>query len=533
MPNREVLPPLSYSIPSFSRDGYANVDGWLNQLAQWGFSWVTFTPTFQVEEFDPILSDPYLLLNMGFTPSFRTISRAVRTAIELGLNVKIEPHLDFDTVFEEDGEADWRLRMYFDPSDHVSIGDNTLATNGYVTDILDELIEIFAENKDVRPIAEPERPPCFALTLGSEVDVSLFQFSAEWTAVLNNLKGLRSINGLDDRLAFGHKLNHDTLSNALGHVRQYLNSEREDRDLNAINRQGIWQLQSNVESYLNQLDYVSFSFYSRLLTRDNAGRLRGLTLDWGRETTEEDIDAVAESFNLIAQARSSEFGDGPALDIGEFGLGSTDPMEPYADEPGTLLDGQTGQMSESARNMRRKYYKGLLRFLTVYSSSLARESAEGDHCRFTPVTFWTVGQYDIMGLFDVEMEINDESVDSEEFVDPEIVEAIQSYNRESYSDEPVEEENSVERRYDTLEEIATEIVAIYRRLFEAGQLSEEDCERLREVRQELNDMNASEALLREFDALLESVCGQEKGEGQKKSEEKKDKEKKKKRRKGK
>ena len=56
------------------------------------------------------------------------------------------------------------------------------------------------------------------LTLGSELDVSVYEFRDQWTEVSRRLGG-------------GHKLNHDALGSARGGIKDEINTERAKRGL--------------------------------------------------------------------------------------------------------------------------------------------------------------------------------------------------------------------------------------------------------------------------------------------------------------
>jgi hypothetical protein len=87
------------------------------------------------------------------------------------------------------------------------------------------------------------------LTLGSELDVSAYEFADEWTEVAERLSGLG--------IALGHKLNHDWRS-ARRQIREELNIERTGRGLRPKLPAGFgWKLRQ----YLSHVDYVAVSFY--------------------------------------------------------------------------------------------------------------------------------------------------------------------------------------------------------------------------------------------------------------------------------
>jgi hypothetical protein len=148
-----VKPPLSYSLPAYQPDGYREAHRWLDNLKELGFRWVTLTPTWLVYDEVPLRIDP------ARGPSPASIAEVVRYAASLGFRVKLEPHLDFETTLTG-GPYEWRRRMYFPPD------------GNYADEILAPLMEMPAE----------------ALTLGSELDVSLVEFSNSWRATLQRTR---------------------------------------------------------------------------------------------------------------------------------------------------------------------------------------------------------------------------------------------------------------------------------------------------------------------------------------------------------
>ena len=115
------------------------------------------------------------------------------------------------------------------------------------------------------------------LTLGSELDVSAYEFADRWGECATRLRPLG--------IALGHKLNHDWRS-AREAVRAEGNVERVRRGLLP---RGRWGYGRALERYLPLLDYVAVSYYP-----------------------------------------SSDVWDlDPGFTIGEFGLGSTDVRRPW------------------------------------------------------------------------------------------------------------------------------------------------------------------------------------------------------------
>src|SRR6185369_15709353 len=83
-----VNPPLSYSLPAWTSDGYDMHKTWLDDLKSLGFSWVTFTPTYLVYDRAPMRID----VSRG--PAFPQLAEAMRYAVDSGFHVRLEPHLD-------------------------------------------------------------------------------------------------------------------------------------------------------------------------------------------------------------------------------------------------------------------------------------------------------------------------------------------------------------------------------------------------------------------------------------------------------
>jgi hypothetical protein len=163
-----------------------------------GFRSVTLVPTFAVRE-------PFEI-KLDYTPPLATIRAVLMHALALGLHVKLEPHIDWQSTL--DGRGEWRGLMHFNP-----VGD-------YSDRVIAPMRTLALEAKAVYP----ERR--VSLTLGSEVDRSVREFPDAWMEV----RGSAAAQGVE----IGHKLNHDAAS-AIFATR-----------------------------YLASLDYVSFSFYPRI-----------------------------------------------------------------------------------------------------------------------------------------------------------------------------------------------------------------------------------------------------------------------------
>jgi hypothetical protein len=153
-------PPLAYSLPGFHPSAWAQAPYWLELLRQYGFTWVTLHPTYIV----------YDGLRIGEGPD---PAELVAIARSLGMRVRLEPHLDYESTLTG-GPYRWRRDMLLDPCG-----------------------EYFAKVLAPSAALEPDE-----LTLGSELDDSAAAFPEQWSVAAERLAGLRR----------GHKLNHDWLA---------------------------------------------------------------------------------------------------------------------------------------------------------------------------------------------------------------------------------------------------------------------------------------------------------------------------------
>ncbi|HUS07469.1 MAG TPA: hypothetical protein VMZ52_14270 [Bryobacteraceae bacterium] len=356
-----MKPPLSYSLPAYQPDGYGNVHRHLDNLKELGFTWVTFTPTWLVYDEIPMRIDP------ARGPAFASIRDAVGYASSLGMRVKMEPHLDWETTLTG-GPYEWRRRMYFPPDGR------------YADEILAPLLEI----------------PLQALTLGSELDVSLVEFSNSWRTALSRVPGA---------LSAGHKINHDSLGTA-GVIRDVLNAERRKYRVPEASPSYYAGKVAGMGGYLQSLAYVSFSFYPDMRS--------GKDDKWWRQPTgATHVELLASAFRNKAMQLASDLrrraGADAKFAIGEFGLGCADPSRPYDFTAQTFLN-PDGSMNEGAREMRRKYYLSFLECL--------RRSPELFETH--PVSFWTVTHFDFLGAL--------EQPGSEIFRDEALRAAVAEYN---------------------------------------------------------------------------------------------------------
>ena len=208
-------------------------------------------------------------------------------------------------------------------------------------------------------------------TLGSELDVSLVEFSADWAKLI--VKGA---------ISMGHKINHDSLEPS-SPVRDALSAVRLRRGLPPAGRSEYRAMVRALMLYLAQLDYVAFSFYPAV---------RGPS-----------ADQFATEFGGRAVELAGKLPTGPAFAIGEFGLGSADVMRPYHSDPATLLN---------AFDLRQQYYLGFLEFLRAAKGVVGRR----------PAAFWTVTHFDFLGAL--------AWPGNEEFRDDRLRQAVYDYNTE-------------------------------------------------------------------------------------------------------
>jgi hypothetical protein len=341
-------PPLSYSLPAWTPDGYSNYRAWLDDLKALGFAWVTFTPTYLVYDRVPMRID----VSRG--PAFGQLAEAVQAAVAAGFHIRMEPHLDFETTLTG-GTYEWRRRMYFSP------------LGPYSDEIVQPLLKL------LRAAAKPSTKMEF--TLGSELDVSLVEFSAEWAKLI-----------AAGPVSLGHKINHDSLE-PNSPIRDALSAVRVRRGLPPAGRSDYRAKVRDLSAYLSQLDYVAFSFYPNV---------RG-----------PGADQFAAAFRDRAVELRGRLPAGPAFAIGEFGLGSADTARPYEFDPSTLLN------TPGALELRRAYYLGFLDFLRQ-SRDLVRGRAS---------SFWTVTHFDFLGALNWP--------GNEPFRDDILRQAIYEYNTET------------------------------------------------------------------------------------------------------
>ena len=348
-----MLPELSYSLPAYRPGDYSRAAEWITDLKTLGFHCVTFTPTYLVHDEVPLRIDP----ERG--PTFDELARAVGFALEAGCAVQIDPHLDWESTLTG-GPYEWRRRMYFDPAE------------AYFDQLLGPIVGLLKAAGEER---------C-TLTLGSELDVSLVEFSLGWLSVAE------AIRKLAPGIALAHKLNGDSLDRGES-IRTDLNRERSRRGFADIGRAEYVSLVRSMSDYLSALDVVSFSFYPSI------------------EKTANMPVAFTDAAKSLAKKLRSAVGSHVQFAVGEFGLGSADTTRPWYFDEKTFLR-PDGKMDDGARQTRRMFYNG---FLNALSSGL--ENVER-------VSFWTVAQYDFLGV-----------CGNDVFRDEELRSAVRDYNTEA------------------------------------------------------------------------------------------------------
>jgi len=343
------LPPLAYALIASRRGEYARRIKAIAGLRSLGFRWVTFMPTYSVADEVPP--------RIGEGPGLEELASAVSTAVQAGMNVKVEPHLDWETTLTG-GAYEWRRRMYVDPGGE------------YAERVLAPLFGLLAE-------VAASGVQC-AFTLGSELDVSLAAFGYEWESTLEVFRSGHPA------IPIGHNLNHDTLTSPPD-LRRAWNAERVRRGMPVLDWRTQRRAAANMNRYLGRLDYVGFSFYPNV----RSGRSEA----WWRGSTQAlQSRVVGRTLQNAAQKLTSRLrracGNHPEFAIGEYGLGCADPAKPWHFDAATLLSGD--RMDPGAVEIRRKFYLGLLACLRTAPHLF------GSH----PVTFWTATHYDFLGMLD-------------------------------------------------------------------------------------------------------------------------------------
>lgn len=383
-----TAPQLAYSWASFSANDYDNYRSRLRQLSQLGFRVLTLVPTYRVVT-QPIAVTyqsgvqtknyrEIIAIEDTHTPVAR-IRAVVEFGIELGMHIRIVPHLDADIVFSSQaGEVYWRAQFLFDPTTAL------INSGSYFDVVLQPLMNLIVQVKDHQVVNFPNCRPCFSLTLGSELEMSVLGYPASWLQSLQNLQQQRATAQLGTRLDFGHKLNHDHASRLPTWIIEMNKINAAQNPPAPVFNQ---QVQIAAESaYLQQLDYLAFSFYPDLTN--------ALTppAQWAQEPASRITDGIASEFSrAFANGIRNPFaGLGVPIEIGEASIGTTKVGMPWQDQVDPNVNTPAG------KNVRLNYILGLLQFIRQNASAFQRRP---QRCfKFNPLSFWTAGRFDIFGL---------------------------------------------------------------------------------------------------------------------------------------
>jgi hypothetical protein len=332
-----VKPPLSYSIASFKKTDFDDPREKIETLARSGFKVLTLIPTYHAETGNLRSARNVVRIHDGRTPSIDSIRAIAVAGMEAGMDIRFEPHIDT--------ESSWRAYLVFDP----------LFAGGYYDIVLKPIFDLIVQIKDLAA------RPCFSLTLGSELETSIIEYSAQWEELLERFKQLRAGHvDLAQRLIFGHKINWDHFSPE-------------------------WPQTPSRFSYLRKLDFISVSFYVPL-----AGNVP--KEKWQQPPTDESIKEMADLMEHQWQNWLGPLeGLGPSIAIGEAGIGTTDASRPYdTSDPESMT-------TPEGRNVTRHYVRAIARFAEKHAARFQNRS--NNPCMpFMPITFWTVNQCDWLGL---------------------------------------------------------------------------------------------------------------------------------------
>lgn len=387
-----ISPPLSYSLASFNTTDFDNPSSHIRELTRAGFKVLTLIPTFEAQT--RVLTATYTIgevhkrlravvaFNANRTPSINAIRAIAEAGIQAGMHIRFEPHVDADVTFQQAGESYWRARLAFDP---------VAAPPRYYNIVLKPLYDLIASIKNITIPGLPQCHPCFSLTLGSELEMSLIGFPAGWEATVDRLKALRDQDPvLKDRLVFGHKLNWDHFS--IGRQNEWPDLvNKHNREVGSGPTNLTAQSQSSsVLRYLQKLDYLGVSFYVPL-----AGNLGGINIPkakWQQTPTAQSVKEMADLMESQWQKwlRGMEW-LGPSIEVSEAGIGDLDASQPYESGNPDSMDSAAG------RNVIR-HYVGALAHWVRENRQRFRNRSNNPCMAYMPVTFWTVAQYDWLGV---------------------------------------------------------------------------------------------------------------------------------------
>jgi hypothetical protein len=387
------LPPLSYSVASFQTGDYDNPKQIINPLVGAGFKVLTLIPTFEARTHQVSVTYPIGgeerhfrvvdKFHSGRTPSIDSIRALAVAGIEAGMHVRFEPHVDADVSLQGKGETYWRAHLLFDP---------LASPPGYYDVVLKPIFDLIVAIKDTPIPNLPGCKPCFSLTLGSELEMSLFCYTPRWEEILVQLKTLRLAQGdLDTRLIFGHKINWDHFSRSrLKDWIELINKYNRELQTGGPTDLTLQSLSPRMYSYLSKLDYIGVSFYPPL-----AGKIGGKDYPkekWQQPPTDQSVEEMAGLMDAEWQAllKPAE-GMGPSVEIGEAGVGNPDAAKPWDTGDPESMNTPEG------KNVTRHVVRAVALFTRKHAERFRNKSK--DPCMsFMPITYWTVNQCDWLGL---------------------------------------------------------------------------------------------------------------------------------------
>ncbi len=384
-------PPLSYGIASFKPEDYNDPAALIAPLAKAGFKVLTLVPTFEAETQE--LNVTYELghgrkrarkvvkITNKKTPSLDAIKALAIAGIKADMHVRFEPHIDPDVTLQGHGETYWRAQLVFEPD---------VVPPSYYNVVLDPLFEIIAEIRDTPIPNLPNCKPCFSLTLGSELDAALLAFPGKWLDILNRLKQKRAkYTDLEPRLIFGHKINWDFLTvkrqNEWCSLANAVDKELGSGPTNLDPNRNM----PNVMAYLAKLDYIGVSFYPPL-AGPNAGGID--PNKWKQKPTDASIGEMADLLEKQWQQFLGQIDNwGPSVEIGEAGIGTPDAADPWT------VTNPARMKTPEGRNVAEHVVRGIALWAKRQADRFKNKS-QSPCMAFMPITYWTVQQFDWLGL---------------------------------------------------------------------------------------------------------------------------------------
>ncbi len=417
-----LLPPLAYSLPTFAARDYDDIDAKLDKLKEAGFCVLSLTPTYRVTTrlmnfvYDNKRLRGVVQIDDQVTPSKQVLTNVVRKAIRRGFHVRLEPHVDADIVLAGNQEYYWRAQLMIDPQ----------PAGPYFSLVVQRSLEIFEAVKDELLGGVPDCHPCFWLTIGSELEMSTVALPDSWLAALTQARRERTRMGLDGRLALIHKVNHDfnaaqTLPGGQTRTRMdywidFANGHNREINATAPLLTSAAQL-PKIGRYLGQLDHIGISFYPELTGPERPPPERIPGEQWRTDPTPARVSRIA---SLMARRFDGMLhrpfqGLGRVLELSECGIGSPNPSIPWEASNPRSMDTAEG------RNVRLHYIRALLEYLR---NNKQRFTSPNGCLEYSPVTFWTVMQFDWLGV----------SAGGRRFRHPDVIDEVRRYNRETFDD---------------------------------------------------------------------------------------------------